>query len=457
MALAASICWLAATPQAHGAALPHPAESADAAAIAAEAVAGEVLAEAPLGGLTIAVARGGKRFAKGYGEADVARHLVATGDTVYPICSISKQFAAAAILALTASGRIDLDAPLARYFSPDPLPEHRVTVRQLLNHTSGAGSYNEGPDWEAMQSRALRHDEILARIAGQPHAPPGVRWSYSNSGFYLAGLLVERVTGKSYWEFLASTFFEPLGMRSARPCATTPPGERARGYRPAGAGVEEAEAENWENPGAGGGLCMSAVDLLTWQAALDSGRALPPVAVRELRTPTRLDRRLAFDYGLGTRLGELAGHAVSGHTGNGMGFSTVLLHFPHDDLTIVVLRNLARGPDARIVGARLARRLLGLPRFAARDLPVPPALRQILAGKWLGDFGTAELQAVGDHLVAQLGEGGPPLPFAFQGGTTFTVGEEDEIRFDVRQGRSDLSQEYVGGLFDSAAQRPATN
>lgn len=176
-----------------------------------------------------------------------------------------------------------------------------------------------------------------------------------------------------------------------------------------------------------------------------------------MRTPTRLDRRTTFDYGLGTRLGELAGHAVSGHTGSGMGLSTVLLHLPHDGLTIVVLKNLASGPEARIVATRLARRLLHLPRFAARDLPVPSGLRQILAGKWLGEFGTAELKAVGDRLVAQLGESGPILPFAFQGGTTFAVGEEDEIRFDVQQGRSDFSQEYVGGLFASAAQRPAMN
>lgn len=113
-----------------------------------DAVAAEVLAKSPCG-LTIAVARGGDVvLARGYGDADVSRHLAASGDTIYPICSISKTFTAAAVLKLAEQGKVDLDAPVARYFASDPLPGRAVTVRQLLNHTSGAGSYNDGPAWD---------------------------------------------------------------------------------------------------------------------------------------------------------------------------------------------------------------------------------------------------------------------------------------------------------------------
>ena len=433
------------------AAAPPPASSEP----AADAVAAEILAASPEAGLTIAVAHGGTTFTKGYGQADARGKKAASGDTVYPICSISKNFAAAATLRLAEQAKLDLDAPVARYLAPDPLPGRRpVTVRQLVNHTSGAGSYNEGPDWSALAPRPIPHEEMLARIRSAHHAAPGEAWGYSNSAFYLAGLIVERVTGKTYWDFLAQSFFEPLGMRQARACSAVPVTDRAHGYRVTRTGLEDAESESWENPFAGGGLCMTAGDLLTWQAALDQGKALAPESVRRMRTPTKLASGRTLDYGLGTRLGELEGHPVLGHTGGGQGFSTVLLRFPQDDLTLVVLATTS-ATEARIAGARLARRLLGLPAFAPKDLPVPMALVRGLSGNWLGDNGPIHLRASSDpaRVAAQLGDSGPTIPMAFQGDASFVVGEENLVRFVVEKGRSDLALEYVGGLFDSATRR----
>ena len=430
------------------AAIPPPASTE----ASADAVAAEVLAASPQAGLTIAVARGGTTLAKGYGQADARGKKNASGDTVYPICSISKNIAAAAILKLAEAGRLDLDAPVARYLAPDPLPGRAVTVRQLLNHTSGAGSYNDGPDWSALAPRPIPRDEMLARIRSAHHDAPGEAWGYSNSAFYLAGLIVERVTGKSYSEFLARSFFGPLGMRQARACSDVPVADRAHGYRVTRAGLEDAETESWENPFAGGGLCMTAGDLLAWQAALDQGKALAPASVRRMRAPTRLSSGRTLDYGLGTRLGALEGHPVLGHTGGGQGFSTVLLRFPQDDMTIVVLATTS-GAEARVVAARLARRLLGLPAFSPKDLPVPPDLVQALSGDWLGDYGPIHLQAAADRLAARLGDAGPTLPMGYQGDASFVVGDENVVRFVVEQGRSDLALEYVAGLFDSATRR----
>jgi D-alanyl-D-alanine carboxypeptidase len=418
----------------------------------ADALAAEVAASSPQHGLSIAVSHGGATFVKGYGLADARGHVAASGGTVYPICSISKNFAAAAILKLAEGGKLDLDAPVARYLAPDPLPGRAVTVRQLLNHTSGAGSYNEGPDWSALAPLPISHEQMLARIAATPHETPGEAWGYSNSAFYVAGLLVEHVTGKSYWGYLDQAFFEPLGMRQARACAAVPSAERARGYRVTKAGLEDAETESWENPFAGGGLCMPAGDLVTWQAALDRGKALAPESVRRMRSPTRLVSGAALDYGLGTRMGALEGHPVLGHTGGGQGFSTVLLRFPEDDLTLVVLTTTS-GTEARIIAARLARRLLALPAFTPKDLPVPAALVQALPGQWLGDNGPIRVKAIASRLAAQIGDTGPTLPLAFQGGTSFVVGEENVVRFVVEKSRSDLALEYVGGLFDSATRR----
>jgi CubicO group peptidase (beta-lactamase class C family) len=421
---------------------------------AADAVAAEVLAAGPQQGMTIAVARAGAPvFAKGYGEADVHRHVAASAGTVYPICSISKNFAAAAVLKLAEQGKIDLDAPISRYFAKDPLPGRRVTVRQLLNHTSGAGSYNDGPAWDALKARALPPDEMLALIAAAEYAEPGRGWAYSNSAFYLAGMLVEKVSGRTYWGYLDAAFFGPLGMRHSHACAAVAPADRAHGYRLADGSIVDAEVENWANPFAGGGLCSTAGDLLLWQAALDGGRALSPASVRLMRTPTRLPDGPSLDYGLGTRLGALGGHPVLGHTGGGQGFSTVLLRVPGDDLTVVVLRNSAGAPEAKVVAARLARRLLGLAPFAAKDSAVPADLLRALPGDWLGDYGPFRLKADGGRIEVELGEGGPKVEPPYLGGSTFAVGEEDLIRFVVEGGRSDWALEYVGGLFDSAAHR----
>jgi hypothetical protein len=111
--------------------------------------------------------------------------------------------------------------------------------------------------------------------------------------------------------------------------------------------------------------------------------------------------------------------------------------------------------EARVVAARLARRLLGLPAFAPKDLQVPASLAKAVSGRWLGDYGAALIRPApdGTRIVAELGESRPALPLAFQGGATFAVGEEDLVRFVVEDGRSLLGLEYVGGLFDSATRR----
>lgn len=160
-----------------------------------------------------------------------------------------------------------------------------------------------------------------------------------------------------------------------------------------------------------------------------------------------------FDYGLGTRLGSLEGHPVLGHTGGGQGFSTVLLRFPSDDLTIVVLKNVTAGPNARIVAARLARRLLDLPPFSYRDLPVPEDVSKALSGNWSGEYGPFRLETMNGKLVVRVGDGAPPIPISYQGDSVFAAGEEDLVRSPIENGHADWGFDYVGGLFDSPVHR----
>jgi CubicO group peptidase (beta-lactamase class C family) len=419
----------------------------------ADAVAADVLAAKPSAGLVIAASRGGKTLiVRGWGLANVEGRVAASGETVFPICSISKNFAAAAVLKLVEEGRVERGAPAARYLPEVPGLSSEITVDALLNHSSGLGSYNEGDDWDALAPRAIPHAEMVARIAAHPHGPPGREWGYSNSAYYLAGLLVERVSGRSYWDFLDRAFFRPLGMRRAVPCADVPPSSRARGYRVDKGALVGAEDENWQNPFAGGGLCMTAGELLSWEAALDSGLALSAESVRAMRTPTRLADGRRYDYGLGTRMGSLDGHPVVGHTGGGQGFSTVLLRFPDDDLTIVVLKNFAGRPAAGIVAARLARQLLGLPAFAPRGAAPPAKVLSAVAGDWIGDDGPFRLAARDGRLQVEIPQG-PTLDSPWMGGTTFAAGEDEVARFEVKDGRSSRASIYEAGLFGSVVRR----
>lgn len=420
---------------------------------AANGIAAEILAASPSAGLVLAAERDGKTlFARGYGFSNVADRVAASGETVFPICSISKNFAAAAVLKLAEQGRVDRSAPASRYLAGVPGLPPEITVDALLNHSSGLGSYNEGDDWDRLATRAVPRDEMVARIASRPHSRPGEEWGYSNSAFYLAGLLVESVSGRSYWDFLGEAFFRPLGMRRAGPCADMAPPSRARGYRVEKGQLAGAETENWRNPYAGGGLCMTAGELLAWQAALDSGRALSAESVRAMRAPTRLSNGRRYDYGLGTRLGSLDGHPVLGHTGGGQGFSNVLVRFPDDDLTIVVLKNYAGGPGAAVIAARIARRLMGLPAFEPRGGAPPPALLSALSGDWTSDEGPFRLISRERRLQAEI-PGGPTLESPWMGGTTFVAGEEQTVRFEVAKGRSDRAAQYGGGLFESVLVR----
>jgi CubicO group peptidase (beta-lactamase class C family) len=420
---------------------------------AVDAVAAEVIGARPSAGLTIAVARGGKTlFARGWGLANLQDRVGAAGDTVYPICSISKNFAAAAVRKLAEQGRVDPAAPASRYLPDLPGLSSVITVDDLLNHSSGLGSYNEGDDWDAIAARPIPRPEMVARIAARPHSTPGREWGYSNSAYYLAGLLVERVSGKSYWDFLRESFFDPLAMRRAGPCAELPPPSRARGYRVEKGVLAAAETENWSNPFAGGGLCMTAGELLAWEAALDSGRALSVDSVHAMRTPTRLADGRRYDYGLGTRLGSLEGHPVLGHTGAGQGFSTVLMRFPEDDLTIVVLENFVPGTPAVTVAGRIARRLLGLPAFAPRGGVPPEKILRAVAGDWIGDEGPAHLAARDGKLQVEL-PGGQTVESPWMGGLAFAAGEDEIGRFESAGGRTDRVAFYRSGMFESVAVR----
>jgi D-alanyl-D-alanine carboxypeptidase len=400
-------------------------------------------------GLSVAVAREGRVvLARGYGVANLEHAVTVTPETVFHIASISKNIEAAVVLRLADEGKLRLEDDVTAYVPEAPTGGHHVTVRQLLNHTSGISNFTSLPEAADNERRDLTHEQVLALIRHRPlDFEPGTDWRYDNSAFYLAGMVVERVTKQEYGAYLREQIFTPLGMTSASLCdtrAVVP--HLASGYEVEHGTLVNAAPMTWKLPFAAGAVCATATDLLTWQAALDAGRVVGPASLALMRTPTALPDGTRIDYGLGTRLGSLEGHRVIGHTGSGGGFAAALESFPDDHLTIVVLANTDPG-SALALSTSVARDVLGLPERALRDLPVPKDELAALPGTFDSDEGAIELFARGDRLRARPGGmQGDGAPLLRQAENTYAIDPNNEVHFVVRNGQATWGVLYAGGL-----------
>lgn len=408
-------------------------------------------------GVSVAVARDGRVIlARGYGMANVEHSVAVTPETVFHIASISKTILAAVVLQLVDEGKLRLDDDVTKYVPEAPTGGHHVTVRQLLNHTSGIYSFTSLPDAANNERLELAHEQLLGLIKDRPFDfEPGTRWRYDNSAFYLAGMVVERVTKQEYGAYVREHVFKPLGMSSASLCyARMVVPHLASGYEVDGGALVNAAFMTWKLHFAGGAVCATATDLVKWQAALDSGRVLTPSSLALMRTPTTLSDGTTIDYGLGTRVGALDGHRVLGHTGGRGGFRPLLESFPDDHLTIVILMNMgdAASPSPVAVAPEIARAALGLKKNALLDLPVPGAELTALSGKYDSDEGPVDIVARDGKLRFRIPESHSEGALLRQAENVYAIDENVEVHF-VTSGQREWSMVYEGGLFLDAKYR----
>jgi CubicO group peptidase (beta-lactamase class C family) len=411
--------------------------------------------ERPIAGLSIALARSGVVFeSRSFGLADVDRQTPVGPQTIFHVDSVSKNIGAAVMLRLAEQGRLSLDDDIATYVPEAPTGGRHVTIRQLLTHTSGLFSVTSVPDAEANELRDLSHAQVLDLIRGRPpDFAPGTSWRYSNTGFYLVGMAVERITGMSYAAYLREQVFAPLGMASSSLCTATDdvPG-LARGYDVRAGTLAPAPPASWALPFAGGGVCSTAEDLLRWQQALDAGRFISPSHLAEMRTATMLVDGTRIDYGLGTRLGSLQGHTVVGHTGSGNGFSAVLETFPADHLTVVVLSNTSSA-NAATIAAAIARSALELAPVARNGSDVPADEAAALTGRFDSDEGTIENYACGRDLCFRLPGTPNGQPLVRLAPFLYAVDADTEVRFSHPPSPVEWGIVSTGGLFADAKRR----
>ena len=306
-----------------------------------------LMEERQIPGAAVAILEEGRLVkARGYGLADVEHTVPVTAETLFQSGSLGKQFTAAAVLALAEEGRVDLDAPVTRYLEEAPAAWEAITLRHLLTHTSGVGAYEPRVDFRKDYTEA----ELVQEIAGaEPAFAPGTEWSYSNSGYVLLGIVVSRVTGAHWGEYLTRRIFEPAGMETAQVIseATIVP-NRASGYE-----MRDGELMNqeWVSPTflstGDGALYFSILDVVRWDQALRTGQVLTEESRRAMWTPAVLSDGFRVGYGFGW---EIVGAPAVPHVGHGgawQGFKTYLVRYEEPEVTVAVLVNAAQANPAR--------------------------------------------------------------------------------------------------------------
>jgi CubicO group peptidase (beta-lactamase class C family) len=396
--------------------------------------------------VSIALLRGSDTVvAKGYGFADAERKAPVTPRTVYRVGSVTKQFTAAAIMRLAEQGKLSVDDEITEYLPAYPVQGHRVTIRHLLHHTSGIKTYTGLPEWQKRMGEELPLDTVVALFAGLPFDfAPGERYAYNNSGYFLLGMIIERVSGQSYADYLRNEIYPRAGLRETRYCPNEPqqPND-AEGYATA-TPPAKSRPISMTSPYAAGALCSTAMDLVRWNRALAGGKVVSPASYQAMITPGRLNNGEETRYGYGLFMGSIGDRRSVGHGGGINGFISHLGSVPSDSLTVAVLVN-TEVPLADQIAQRVLRAAMGLPLVEPpKDLALSAEERSRYVGAYELDLPNGaklrlRVYEEGEQLMAQaVGPGQGAFRLMAQGNNVFIASFDPTVQltFTVEGGRA---------------------
>jgi CubicO group peptidase (beta-lactamase class C family) len=284
---------------------------------------------------------GSKILLKAYGMVDLEHKIPAQPNTNYRLASVTKQFTAMSIMMLVEQGRLKYDATLSELFPGFPSYGKNITIRHLLTHTAGLLDY-EGfvPDSSAYQ--VLDRDVLeIIKKADSTYFEAGTSYRYSNTGYALLALIVEKVSGKMFDQFLKEHIFEPLGMKStvAHLKDKADVIDRAYGYSLIGPTFKSTDQSPWSAVLGDGGIYSSVEDLYKWDQALYTEKLVSSRTLSQAFTPNVLLNGKQTDYGFGWRIDTLQGHRRVHHTGSTRGFATIIQRYTDDTFSIIILTN----------------------------------------------------------------------------------------------------------------------
>jgi len=414
------------------------------------------MAEEHIPGTSVAVLRGADTVVmRGWGFADLENRVPASERTVYRIGSLTKQFTAVAVLQLAEQGRLSLDDTLQRFVPGFRTPARHITIRHLLTHTSGIPNYTAiGAPFMSRLRLDLPPESIVGLVRGRPgDFPPGQRFRYSNTGYVLLGMVIERASGEPYADYIARHETEPLGLGDTRYCGNRPiVPRRAQGYVEDSTGIVNADYISMTIPFSAGSLCSTVLDLVTWQRALWADRLLQRGGYNSMTTPPRLADGTISPYGFGLGVGTLGTHRQVAHSGGINGFSSALYTWPDDSLIVVVLTN-SEDANASRLAQRIARIVFDIPEPTVRDLPLTAAERAPYQGTYQLRTLRLRIFSRGDSLFGQA-EGQSAFRLLAQGGNAFVAAFDADTHADfVVEGARARALDWTQGGVTTRAPR----
>ncbi len=350
---------------------------------------------------------------KGYGMANLEWNIPDAPDVKFRLGSLTKQFTATLVLLLQQDGKLNIADPVSKYLPDAPKSWQKITLTNLLGHTSGIPNFTNGKEFGPWSMNARTHEEELAFFRDKPlDFEPGTKFDYSNSNFEVLGVVIEKVSGEKYGDLLRKRIFEPLGMKDTGLDSdelVLP--KRAQGYMLAKDGLVVARSESMSVPWAAGSMYSTTGDLLRWERGLFGGKILNEASLKTMTTAGK------GDYGLGIGVGQTEGVKTVLHGGGIEGFNTQLTYVPERKIAVVVLSNVNGSAPGSMAGKLLMVAMGKAVVLQSERKPVPIAKSEL--EKFVGVYDLAPTYALtiavsGESLTAQ-GPGQESEPMMYEG------------------------------------------
>jgi CubicO group peptidase (beta-lactamase class C family) len=330
-----------------------------------------------IAGASVMVYQNGRTLLdQSYGYASLELQVPLPENASFEIGSVTKQFTAAAILKLAEEGKLSLDEDFTSYV-PMETGGREISIRKLLDHTSGIPSYTEIPEFWDLSIASHPRDTLLRMVETRPFLfEPGERQIYNNTAYFLLGLIIEKASGQEYDSYLRDVFFKPLGMDQTYYCSNQRivPG-KVYGYNYTKDGLEQKAYLDHTWPYAAGSLCSTTGDLLIWMQALHTGKVLSPDAYELMVSPDTLNDGSALRYAKGLTVYEQYGNSNIGHGGGINGFLSMANYYPDGDLYVICLVNTTGPKGAGFFANELTWQVLEKKEYV--PVPVDAPLQEL--------------------------------------------------------------------------------
>lgn len=358
------------------------------------------------GGTALVSRKGKVIYKKAFGMADLELNVPVQPDMIFRIGSITKQFTAVAILQLAEKGKLSLQDDIKKFIPDYPSQGHTITIEHLLTHTSGIKSYTSMEAFGQMMRKDMKPEEIIEIFKNEKmEFAPGAKWSYNNSAYILLGYIIEKVSGKSYEDYVKENLFTPAGMtNSGYGNESRIINNRAKGYQKNGDVYENAAYLSMTLPYAAGSLISTVEDLWKWNLAIHSYKLLSKPYLDKAFTAYKLSSGRSTFYGYGWAINPVQGIAAIEHGGGINGFLTDAIYIPAEDVFVAVFSNCTcNSPDNTTL--RMAALTINKP-YNYKEIAIEAAALKEYAGVYESPDGEQRIiRAEGNKLTSQRGSG----------------------------------------------------